>query len=106
MVSRDKPNPTALRRLQQSFGFRDNPYGMLMDRSLRELVRPLEFYTLDWSHIFLQAGIGNVHMYHFLDGAPIDLGELRGDTCTWQLPAFRQNLASGIKAVFMPNPKI
>jgi hypothetical protein len=101
MASRFKK--TQLKRITQSYGFRINPHGMLMDMPLREFVKPVDFYTQDWPHIFAQHGVGNIQLFHLLRSAGIDMAELRTDATTWTMPAFRKNAKNSAKQVFQPS---
>ena len=95
--------PTPMKKLAQCYGFKYNPDGMLMDKKLRDLVRPVDFYTQDWAHIFLQHGVGNVEFYHLHSRIGVDIEELRAYASTWSLPAFRRHLQKGAKQVFTVN---
>ena len=76
---------------------------MLIDASLREFVKPVDFYTQDWPHIFAQHGVGNIQLYHFLESASINISALQDDVVSWKLPAFRKFLQKNLKQVFQPN---
>ena len=96
-------NKTQFKRICQSYGFKNNPHGMMVDEPLREFVRPVEFHTQDWPHIFLQHGVGNVEMYHLFEHTGVDTTEMQGDVATWQLPAFQKHIRHNMKHIFAPN---
>jgi hypothetical protein len=66
-------------------------------------VKPVDFYTQDWPHIFAQHGVGNIQMFHLLESARIDMAELRTDATTWTVPAFRKHTQKSAKQVFQPS---
>ena len=96
-------NKTQLKRIQQCYGFKANPDGMLRDMPLREFVKPVDFYTHDWPHIFLQHGVGNIQMYHLFENGGVEMEELRNYVDTWKLPEFRKHLRKNAKQVFQAN---
>lgn len=42
--------------LESALGIRRNPHGLVADRDLCNLVRPVDTLTYDWVHAMLQGG--------------------------------------------------
>lgn len=80
-------NKTTFQRIQQSYGFKHNPRGLLMDLELRRIIRPLEFHTADWPHIYLQHGVANIEMWHLLRRLKLKISLLQDDVRSWKWPA-------------------
>ena len=96
---------TRKRRLRQCYGFKDNPHGLLANKPLRKFIKPVDFLTNDWAHIFAQNGVGNIQLYHAMESIGIDVNALQDEVNTWALPALRQNLQGQIKHFFRAKQK-
>ena len=93
---------TRMKQLQQCYGFKHNPHGILACKELRQFIKPMEFITQDWAHIFAQTGVGNIQLYHALESMRIDVNTLQDDVNKWTLPKFRENLQRQIPHFFQP----
>ena len=49
----------AFEQLQQNLGLNVNPDGLIYDKSLRHVYRPIDHVIRDWMHVIANAGVGN-----------------------------------------------
>jgi len=75
--------PGNFKLMEQSYGWKWNPQGLLMDSYLRRIVRPIECYTQDWAHVYLQHGVGSIELFHLLRKTKVTSDELLEDVRTW-----------------------
>jgi len=52
---------------QQAVGFRHEAHGILMDRSLDRIVKPVSHYAHDWMHTMLVSGVFNTVAFLFFE---------------------------------------
>ena len=51
---------------QKACGITFNPHGLLADKTLRDLFKPLDMHTEDWSHVYLCHGVGGDELAHLM----------------------------------------
>lgn len=64
----------AFEELQKCIGFAHNPDGLLLDRRLREHVKPISCNTWDFMHTYLQGGVASVEVHLFLSSCKKKIG--------------------------------
>ena len=64
MLEQEKPNlsKAAFGRLEQSLGLSYNPDGLLWDRHLRTIIRPVDNCIRDWMHTMVSGGVAGTEM--------------------------------------------
>ena len=58
---------TAFGKLETAKGFNHCPHGILLDKDLRHLYRPVNHTLRDWQHTACQDGICNTHIFNVLE---------------------------------------
>ena len=51
---------------QKACGIGFNPRGLLVDKALRNIFKPLDMHTEDWSHVYLCHGVGGDELAHLM----------------------------------------
>lgn len=63
-LEQDKPtlSKAAFARLEQAMGLSYNPHGLLWDRHLRTIIRPVDNCIRDWMHTMVSGGVAGTEM--------------------------------------------
>jgi hypothetical protein len=46
---------------EKTWGIKYNEHGLLLNRSLRNIHKPIQHYIRDWMHTFVSGGVANIH---------------------------------------------
>ena len=84
-----EPHNLALR--EQACGFNHDPYNMLLDPSLDEVLKPVSQFAHDWMHTMVVHGVWNVTLFLLLEslvaaGVPDAVDQLGSYVALWSLP--------------------
>ena len=83
----------ALEQAEQKFGINFVPEGLLFDRSLRQVVRPISGWLRDWMHMMLVQGCANIEveqMIHTIRNVGVTLEQVQHYVSQFNLPKAHQ----------------
>lgn len=90
--------------LQQAVGFNDEPFGILRNDRLRDIVKPAKQYCHDWMHALMVSGVMNVVLWKLFVALSAVMGDIYTQVYnyieTWGWPAFR-NHGTSVRDLFL-----
>ena len=58
---------TAFKNKERDEGFTYTPGGLLLDKEIRDVYKPVDHCIRDWQHIVCQDGVANTHVYNLFE---------------------------------------